>query len=392
MSSVSTCQTEAQGEGLTPTALGALTGETPFLACDTSVAGLQLRELSAHLPGFAIHYAVKCNPTPQVLTALAGKGCRFEVASIGELAMVEAIGTAASEVLFSNPVKPPAAIAEAHRRGLTRFAFDSECEVRKLATHAPGSRVYVRLAVDDTNSRFPLSRKFGADLEEAERLLLLARDLGLVPYGVTFHVGSQCTDPSAWPRAIRRCGDLFEGLSRNGIVLEMLDIGGGFPVEYTEPTPALASIAVAIRAAIDQLPYAPKVLVAEPGRFLAAGCGVMVASVIGLADRADGRWAYLDVGGYHGMMEAVQTGGQWQFPLHTSRPESDSEPHAAFTVTGPTCDASDTLFYGASLPEKLEVGDRVYIGMAGAYSLSYASAFNGFPPPVLVLVDGDRAT
>jgi len=383
-------ETEAQCQALTPSALGQLPRPTPFLACDTSVVGQQFRALAAQLSGFDVHYAVKCNPAPEVLSALAAQGCRFEVASIGELAMVEAIGTRAADVLFSNPVKPPAAIAEAHRRGLTRFAFDSECEVRKLAVHAPGSSVYVRLAVDDTQSRFPLSRKFGADLDEAERLMLLAQDLGLVPYGVTFHVGSQCTDPSAWPRAIGRCGQLFERLASHGIQLDMLDIGGGFPVEYTEPTPAIAAIAIAIRAAIDQLPHPPSVLVAEPGRFLAAGCGVMVATVIGLASRSDGRWAYLDVGGYNGLMEAVQTGGRWQFPLHTSRADADFAPHVPFTVTGPTCDASDTLFYDASLPAGLEVGDRVYIGMAGAYSLSYASSFNGFPPPELVLVESDR--
>ena len=382
-------ESEVSSGDLSPPALGQVRLDTPFLACDTSVLAAQYRQLSRSLPGVEIHYAVKCNPAPEVLAALAAQGCSFEVASIRELAMVEATGTSPADVLFSNPVKPPAAVAEAHARGLHRFAFDSESEVRKIAHHAPGASVYVRLSVDDSNSLFPLSRKFGASLDEAHRLLLLARTLGLVPYGVTFHVGSQCTDPGAWPRALRRCGALMAALARDGITLDMVDLGGGFPVRYTDATPTIGVIASGIRTALAQLPTRPSLVVAEPGRFLTAACGTMVATVIGIADRVDGRWAYLDVGGYNGLMEAVQTGGRWRLPLDTSRPCTDDALRVPFTVTGPTCDASDTMFYGALLPADLEVGDRLYIGMAGAYSVSYASSFNGFPPPPVVVVGTD---
>ena len=386
-----TREVPAPSEGLTTGSLEGIRHPTPFLACDTSVVAVQHDCLAAALPGVAVHYAVKCNPAPQVLATLADRGCHFEVASIRELEMVEATGVEPREVLFSNPVKPSAAIAAAHARGLHRFAFDSECEVRKLADHAPGSSVYVRLAVDDSNSLFPLSRKFGAEPEEAVRLLLLARSLGLVPYGVTFHVGSQCTDAEAWARAISRCGALMTVLAEEGITLDMVDIGGGFPVRYSddEVIPSLASIAGPVLSALAELPYAPRLVVAEPGRFLAAASGVMVASVIGLATRADGLWAYLDVGGYNGLMEAVQTGGRWRFPLRTGRSRDAGDEDVPFTVTGPTCDASDTMFYGVPLPADLAVGDRIHITMAGAYSLSYASSFNGFPPPELVIVGGE---
>jgi ornithine decarboxylase len=210
------------------------------------------------------------------------RGCRFEVASIRELAMAEAAGAAARDVLFSNPVKPPSAIAEAHRRGLHRFAFDSEPELRKLAEQAPGSSVYVRLAVDDRKSLFPLSRKFGVELEEAERLLVLAGTLGLVAYGVTFHVGSQCTDADAWSGAIGRCGELMARLAERGITLAMLDLGGGFPVQYNdaEPVPRPPFDRPQHPRRARTLPYLPALVVAEPGRFLAAASGVMVASVI----------------------------------------------------------------------------------------------------------------
>ncbi len=390
-SATQTREVPAPSCGLSVLSLEGIRHPTPFLACDTSVLAAQHGRLAAALPQAALHYAVKCNPAPEVLSMLAARGCHFEVASIRELEMVEATGTPPSEVLFSNPVKPSSAIAAAHDRGLHRFAFDSESEVRKLAEHAPGSSVYVRLAVDDSNSLFPLSRKFGAEPEEARRLLLLARSLGLVPYGVTFHVGSQCTDAAAWARAIARCGALMTQLAEDGVTLEMVDIGGGFPVRYSaaERVPSLQTIARRVTAALAALPYAPRAVVAEPGRFLAAASGVMVASVIGVATRADGLWAYLDVGGYNGLMEAVQTGGRWQFPLRTGRSRTTGCGDVPFTVTGPTCDASDTMFYGVPLPADLAVGDRIHITMAGAYSLSYASSFNGFPPPELVIVGAD---
>jgi ornithine decarboxylase len=390
-SATQTFDVPAPAGGLTASALEAIRHPTPFLACDTSVVADRHGRLAAAFPGVAVHYAVKCNPAPQVLSTLADRGCHFEVASIRELEMVEATGTPPHEVLFSNPVKPSSAIAAAHARGLRCFAFDSESEVRKLAEHAPGSSAYVRLAVDDSNSLFPLSRKFGAEPEEAHRLLLLADSLGLVPYGVTFHVGSQCTDADAWARAISRCGTLMTSLAVDGITLEMVDIGGGFPVRYSdaEVIPSLASIAGPVLSALAELPYAPRRVVAEPGRFVAAASGVMVASVIGVATRADGRWVYLDVGGYNGLMEAVQTGGRWRFPLRTGRPRGSGCEDVPSTVTGPTCDASDTMFYGVPLPADLAVGDRIHIAMAGAYSLTYASSFNGFPPPELVIVGAD---
>jgi ornithine decarboxylase len=285
-------------------------------------------------------------------------------------------------VLFSNPVKAPAHIAAAHADGLWRFSFDSEGELYKLAEHAPGSAVYIRLRVDDSTSLFPLSRKFGAEAHEARALLLLARNLGLRPYGITFHVGSQCGTTSAWRQAIAAAGRLMAKLAEDGLTLEMLDLGGGFPARYVEHVPSLEQIAEAIYPALDELlPYYPQVLAAEPGRHLVAESGVLVAGVLGREVRAGENWVYLDVSAYNGMMETQQTVNQWRFPLRTSRADHSLVPHLPFTVTGPTCDSSDTMFYGVALPSTIDVGDRIYIGSTGAYTLSYASHFNGFPPP-----------
>jgi ornithine decarboxylase len=375
---------------LAPSRLDSMTHATPFLICDGATIERRYGDLCDLLPGLRLFYAVKSNPMSQVVDTLARLGSGFEVASIYELEAVAAAGVDPADVLFSNPVKPAAHIAEAAAAGLYRFAFDSEGELRKLAANAPGSSVYVRLRVDDQASVFPLSRKFGTTTDDAVRLLVLARELGLVPYGLTFHVGSQCTDPLAWVRAIERCGAVMSELARSGIRLEMLDLGGGIPARYVAPVPALTSIAGAIEHGLRALPYRPRLLAAEPGRSLVAESAVMVATVIGLEMRGDERWAYLDVGGYNGMMEAVQTGGRWPFPILTSRSDA-GDPSAGAkvrtTITGPSCDSSDTMFYGVPLPASLAAGDRLYIGSAGAYTTSYASSFNGFPPPATLFLD-----
>src|SRR6185503_515664 len=189
----------------------------------------------------------------EILRTLASLGSGFEVASVGELRQLQAIGVDAADVLYSNPIKPVAHIAEAYRAGLWRFSFDSEGELHKLAQHAPGAAVYVRLRVDDSTSLFPLSRKFGAEAQEARALMLLARSLGLRPYGVTFHVGSQCTTTTAWRQAIAAVGRLLSRLSGDGITLEMLNLGGGFPARYVEDVPSVDQIANTIESALHEL-------------------------------------------------------------------------------------------------------------------------------------------
>jgi len=371
--------------------LNAMTDATPFLVCDLDTIERRYEELTELLPGVEVFFAMKSNSAATVLRQVREVGASFEVASAAEMWMAEAAGAAPADLLYSNPVKPPHHIAEAAAAGLYRFAFDSEGELRKLAAEAPGASVYARLRVDDHASVFPLSRKFGIPAKVAGDLLLLASELGLVPYGITFHVGSQCTNPMAWEGAIEQCGLVMRRLLRAGVRLEMLNIGGGLPARYTTPVPDVSLVAAVIGDALGRLPYRPPLLAAEPGRYLVAESGVLAASVIGV-DRRDGeRWVYLDVGGYNGMMEAVQTGGRWHFPMLTSRPDHYRAETVPTIVTGPSCDSSDTLFYGVELPTTLAVGDRVYIGTAGAYTASYASSFNGFPPPQLLYVGGREA-
>ncbi|MDQ1727816.1 MAG: ornithine decarboxylase [Frankiaceae bacterium] len=372
---------------LAPDVLNAMTAETPFLVTDVASVRSRYHQFVVAFRGrVALHYAVKCNPSPSVLRALHEVGAGFEVASYHELTLAIAAGASASDVFYSNPVRPAAHVRSAAEAGLRYFVVDGPHELRKIAEHAPGSRVVARIRVDDGGSKFPLSAKFGAEPEVAYRLLAQAAPLGLVPAGLTFHVGSQSVDPTAWGRAVDQCGEVLVELDSRGIRLELLDIGGGFPATVGPDVPTLDDIAAPTLAAIDRLPVPVSRIVAEPGRGLVGDSAVLAATVIGCERRAGRMWVYLDVGAYNGLMEAAQTAGRWPFPLRTSRADDRTAGRLHCTLTGPTCDSSDTILVEADLPDTIAEGDRVYIGSAGAYSLSYVSAFNGFDSPLAVTV------
>jgi ornithine decarboxylase len=359
---------------------------TPYLEMDLDRVELAYHDLRSALPEARVHYAVKCNPDGPVLARLHDLGGSFEIASAAELGDLIAVGVHPSDVLFSNPVKVPTHVRATWAAGVYRFAFDSDAELDKLAEHAPGASVYVRLATRQAGSAVPSEGKFGVDDVEAVRLLRRAVTLGLRPYGIAFHVGSQMTDPSAWEHPIERSAGVFDELLADGIRLTMLDVGGGFPARYDADVPDLTRYAKHIRTAVEEhLPY-PVELVVEPGRALVAEAGVMVSTVIGVAQRAGRRWAHLDVGAFNGMMEALETNNQLRFPVEDSR---YSAQRAAFHLTGPTCDSQDTILFDVPMSADLAVGDLVRIGVAGAYTTAYASGFNGFDVPWVRYI-GDR--
>ena len=179
---------------------------------------------------------------------------------------------------------------------------------------------------------------------------------------------------------MQRCGPVLRELAAQGVRLRLLYLGGGFPADYcAEPVPALPEIASRVLDALDDLPYVPEEVVCEPGRAVVAEAATLATTVIGRTERDGRHWVFVDVGAYNGLMETAQTGGRMEFPLATSR--HDSAGTIRCTVTGPSCDSSDTLFMDAELPDGTVVGDRLYVGSAGAYSLCYAAPFNGFPVP-----------
>ena len=357
---------------------------TPYLSLDLRAVDAAYDRLVAALPGVRFHYAVKANPHPAVLRRLRDRGCRFEIASLAELRLLRRLGVDARDVLYSNPVKPPGHVAGAFAAGVDRFAADSVWELRKLAATAPGSRVYVRLDVPDPSSVVPLEGKFGVDPGAAVELLLQARRLGLVPYGLTFHVGSQALDPTAYARGVATAGAVMRDLDRHALRISMLDIGGGLPARYVDDVPPLERYGAVLRDAVArELPYAVD-LVAEPGRSLVAEAGTLVSTVIGRAVRRDRHWLHLDVGAFNGMMETLETRRTLAYPLRATTQAPDAP--VAYDVTGPTCDSEDTMFLGVPLPGNVAPGDRVLIGSAGAYTTAYASRFNGFDLPSTVIV------
>lgn len=359
---------------------------TPYLALDVDIVRRQLARIRAALPTAAIHYAVKCNPHVRIISALAAAGCDFEIASVAELDLLLDLGAARDTLLFSNPVKAPAQIAYAYARGVRRFAVDCADEITKLAALAPGASVLIRLDVSNTASVVPLAGKFGATPHDAVNLLSQAARAGLVPYGLTFHVGSQALEADAWSKAIGVCRGVMHALLERGERIQMIDLGGGYPVPYEEPVLAVAAIGKAVTAAIETLPY-PVSLAAEPGRYLTAEAGVMSATVIGRASRRGEEWLHLDVGAFGGLMEALETRRTLRYPIRCTHPHGLPPREVSLAVTGPTCDSEDTILLNARVCAQLRTGDVVEIGMTGAYTTAYASTFNGFPLPTVVTRD-----
>jgi ornithine decarboxylase len=353
---------------------------TPCLVLDLDRVAENYQALRGALPAAKIYYAVKANPAAAILRLLAGMGSCFDAASIQEINECLAAGAPASAISFGNTVKKAASIAAAHAQGVTIYAFDSAEELNKIAQHAPGAKVYCRLAVDNVGAQCPLSRKFGTTLDRARDLLLQAPGLGLVPYGLSFHVGSQQTGAAAYEMAIAQAAMLFTDLKSAGIELKMLNLGGGFPIRYQEDVPDTDQFGTAIMHAMTQHfgNDLPDMLI-EPGRAMVGNAGVVAAEVVLVCQRMpedERRWVYLDIGRFGGLAETEGEAIRYRIT-------AGSGPTGPIVLAGPTCDSLDIVYEKTPyrLPLDLQSGDRVLIHHAGAYITSYASQnFNGFPP------------
>ncbi len=360
--------------------------ETPYFLFSETKLLARIREFSRHFPNVAIQYALKANSDPAVLRILADAGCGFEAASRYELRLLQAIGVPSSKIIYGTSVKPAAHIREFAEYGVDLFACDCRTELEKIAANAPGSRVYVRLAVNDAGSVFKFSEKFGTDRTTAVSLLGMAASLGLRPYGLSFHVGSQSHNHRAWANALADLRDAMFALSQARIKLEMLNLGGGFPCQYasTDTVPTLAEIGVEVFEQYRHLPYQPKLII-EPGRAIVAEAGVLVASVIARVPRRETTWLFLDAGVYNGLFEAMAYQGSTRYVVATLRPSNVSG-EALFALAGPTGDSPDVITREVLLPADMDVGDKVIVRNAGAYSLSVTSEFNGFPKPAAYII------
>jgi ornithine decarboxylase len=357
---------------------------SPLLVVDLDVVRSRYLELEAALPGTAIFYAVKANPHPDVLRLLLGLGCSFDVASTGEVDLCLSIGAAPDRLSFGNTVKKSAAIRDAAAKGVTRFAFDSESELDKLIKEAPGATVFCRVLCDGFGAAWPLSRKFGCTPQLAADLLRRAHEHELRP-GVSFHVGSQQFDTSAWDRALALVADLRAELRADGIELELVNLGGGLPGSYRESAPAVDAYGAAITAAVRRRlgPDLPPQVLIEPGRYLVADAGSIRCEVVTIGIKSDSdqhRWVYLDVGMFSGLAEAMEEA--IRYPIGVDGHDGQ-RPTGPVVLAGPTCDSADILYdtVDYQLPLDLAPGERLILESTGAYTATYSSiGFNGFPP------------
>ena len=260
---------------------------TPCLVLDIDRMEENLRALRHALPLARIYYAVKANPARQVLERLVGLSSHFDAASIEEVVACLDAGAKPDTISFGNTIKKTSAIRRAHQHGVSIFAFDSHEELAKLAAHAPGARVYCRILVENKGADWPLSRKFGTTIMTARDLMVRAGELGLDPYGLSFHVGSQQTTTRAYEVAIGRVAMLFTDLTNTGVNLRMINLGGGFPTRYRDDVPEIDQFTNAIMTAMtDHFGNALPEMVIEPGRFIVGDAGIVscseCASVCGL--------------------------------------------------------------------------------------------------------------
>jgi ornithine decarboxylase len=355
---------------------------TPCLVLDVDRVAENYRRLTAAIPAARIYYAVKANPAFPVLDRLVGLGSSFDAASWEEVQACLAAGADPAAISFGNTIKKESAIKAAYAAGVRMFAFDSEPELMKLARSAPGAKVYCRILVGNVGAEWPLSRKFGCEAEMAKKLMTQAGELGLDPYGISFHVGSQQVRTDAYEAAIAKVGMLFTDLKSAGVNVRMVNLGGGYPVRYRSEVPEIDAFGNAIMGAmVEAFGNALPEMVVEPGRFIVGDAGVVSAEVVLVSQKAQDdpvRWVYLDIGRFGGLAETEGEAIKYAF-----RTPHDGGTDGPVTIAGPTCDSTDTLYEKSNyrLPLALAEGDRIEIMATGAYVTTYASQrFNGFAP------------
>ncbi|EDQ06032.1 decarboxylase, pyridoxal-dependent [Sulfitobacter indolifex HEL-45] len=361
--------------------------DKPTLVISRERVAAQYDALHSGLGDAHIHYAVKANPAAEIIRLLVKKGSGFDAASRAEIELCLSQGAKPENISFGNTIKRASDIAFAHSAGVTLFAADSEAELDKIAAHAPGARVYLRLIVENSMADWPLSRKFGCAGSALPALLNHAVAVGLVPFGLSFHVGSQTRKAEFWNPVLDQVAPLWHAARADGHDLQLLNLGGGFPAFYGEsieaPRAYAAAVISAVKARFGDVPQ----LMAEPGRGLVAEAGHIAAEVILVSRKsADDlhRWVYLDIGRFSGLAETEGEAIRYQIVT-----PHDGEETGPCVLAGPSCDSADILYEKrpVHLPLALRDGDKVMIRACGAYTSSYSSVgFNGFPPlDVIVL-------
>jgi len=367
--------------------------ETPCIVVNLRAIKSNYLKMRDSFPYARIYYAVKANPDKAIISLLDELGSSFDLASRNELDLVLSMGISPDRMSYGNTIKKAKDVAYFYEKGVRMFATDSEGDLRNIAAHAPGSRVYARIVMGDSSTAdWPLSRKFGCHPDMAYSLLILARSLGLTPYGISFHVGSQQRDIGQWDEAIAKTKYLFSSLEKDeNIRLTMINMGGGFPASYIQPSNDLTDYASEIyKYLTDDFGADIPFIALEPGRSLVGDSGILMTEVVLISRKTQtalNRWVYLDTGKFNGLIETLNE--SIKYPIVTANEDSEAEEEEVI-IAGPTCDSQDILYedHKYLLPVDLKIGDKLYFLSAGAYTASYASVcFNGFSPIKTYIMD-----
>jgi ornithine decarboxylase len=362
---------------------------TPLVVVDHKALRENYAQFRKHLPRVQVYYAVKANSDTAIVQTFYDAGASFDVASVAEFLNVhDKIKRLPAKqrqdfiwdrIIYANPIK---AIETLQRLDPYKplVTYDNYEEVVKIANYAPHSGLVLRLRVPNTGSMVELSSKFGALPGEAVDLIAFAHNNKLEVEGLSFHVGSQCTNPQNYTQALHLAASVFSEAKARGFDLKLLDIGGGFPAHYDDTVPPFSRLAKMIVSELDRLFPEPIEILAEPGRFLVASAATAVARIIGKAVRGGKLCYYLDDGVYHTFSGVIFDHAQYHLKSFKKGPRQ------ICSVFGPTCDALDTISLAEQLPD-MEIGELVYSENIGAYSAASSTSFNGFPPAKVLHVN-----
>ncbi|GFE83097.1 ornithine decarboxylase [Steroidobacter agaridevorans] len=368
---------------LTETEIRALVARfgSPLLVVDCEQVRRQYRALKAALPGVDLHYALKPLPHAAVVSCLRDEGAYFDLATTGEVELVKQQGIAPSRCIHTHPIKRDSDIRDALRYGVTTFVADNPDELKKFVRYRKRAELLIRVSFRSPNAVVDLSKKFGCAPGDVLGLIEQARRLGVRVKGLSFHVGSQATDPAKYVEAVQACTNIMAEAVLAGLPsLDVLDIGGGYPVAYNDEVTPIDEFCRPIRAALAKLPPHVRVI-AEPGRFIAAPAAIAVSSVMGKAKR-DGRWWYYLDDGLYGSYSG-QMFDHAKYPVSVLREGGEL---FESVLSGPTCDSIDVIDECIMLPE-LEMGDLVVGRMMGAYTWASATDFNFFKRAKVVVMN-----
>lgn len=355
---------------------------SPCLVVDLDVVEETYGEYRAAMPETQIYYAIKANPAPEILERLAKLGSCFDAAAVSEIEMALAAGATPETISYGNTIKKERDIARAFELGVDKFAVDCLAEVEKVARAAPGAQVFCRLLADGKGADWALSRKFGCTPDMAVDVLFAAHRLGLVAEGICFHVGSQQPDPNAFDLSLAEAAYVFKALEDQGLQLNTINLGGGFPAHYLKSVPEFGQYADAITKSLRRHfgNRIPKTVI-EPGRGLVGDAGTIKTEVVLISTKSPTdttRWVYLDIGKFGGLAETADEA--IRYPITSKHDGGEVSP---CILAGPTCDSVDVMYEKDPypLPVDLAVGDELLIEATGAYTSTYASAgFNGIAP------------